>query len=157
MKTSKGSENIFDNLPSIQAPRPSDLRDELERFLSTDPEHVDDVFIWWYERKHIYPQLHRMALDYLTIPGMMSIPVLLYQLTYSLSATSVDVERTFSQGRLVLSHVRSRLSVQSTRALLCLGVWSTMGYVKDNDVLTAAVLPDVEGEEEDLAEDWDAM
>ena len=32
-----------------------------------------------------------------------------------------------------------------------------MGYVKDNDVLNAAVLPDVEGEEEDLAEDWDAM
>lgn len=74
-----------------------------------------------------------------------------------MSATSVDVERTFSQGRLVLSHVRSRLSVQSTRALLCLGVWSTMGYVKDSDVLNAAVLPDIEGEEEDLAEDWDAM
>ena len=81
MNPSKLSENIFDNLPSIQAPRPSDLRDELERFVSTDPEHVDDVFIWWYERKHIYPHLHRMALDYLTIPGMlMSIPVLFYPL-----------------------------------------------------------------------------
>jgi hypothetical protein len=32
-----------------------------------------------------------------------------------------------------------------------------MGYVKDSDVLNAAVLPDIEGEEEDLAEDWDAM
>jgi hypothetical protein len=73
------------------------------------------------------------------------------------SATSVDVERTFSQGRLVLSHVRSRLSVQSTRALLCLGVWSMMGYVKDSDVLSAAVLPEVHGEEEDLDIDWDAM
>jgi hypothetical protein len=34
---------------------------------------------------------------------------------------------------------------------------STMRYVKDSDVLNAAVLPDVESEEEDLAEDWDAM
>jgi hypothetical protein len=73
------------------------------------------------------------------------------------SATSVDVERTFSQGRLILSHVRSRLSVQSTRALLCLGVWSTMGYVEDSDILSAAVLPEVDGEEEDLGIDWDAM
>ncbi len=32
-----------------------------------------------------------------------------------------------------------------------------MGYVKDSDVLDAAVLPDVVGEEEDLADDWDAM
>jgi len=68
-KSSKVLNNIFDNLPAIQAPRASDLRDELERFLSTDPEHVQDVFLWWYERKHIYPCLHRMVLDYLTIPG----------------------------------------------------------------------------------------
>jgi len=29
-------------------------------------------------------------------------------------ATSVDVERAFNRGRLLLFHVRSRLSVQST-------------------------------------------
>ena len=63
------SSNIFDNLPALQAPRAADLRDELERYLSTDPEHVDDVLIWWYEHKHIFPCLHRMALDYLSIPG----------------------------------------------------------------------------------------
>jgi len=54
----------------------------------------------------------------------------MYLLMTNTTATSVDVERTFSQGRLVLSHLRSRLSVQSTQALLCLGVWSKMGYVK---------------------------
>jgi hypothetical protein len=32
-----------------------------------------------------------------------------------------------------------------------------MGYVKDSNVLNAAVLHDVEGEEKDLAEDWDAI
>jgi hypothetical protein len=73
-------------------------------------------------------------------------------------ATSVDVERTFSQGRLLLSHVRNRLSVQSTRALLCLGVWSLMGYVKDMDVKAATVLPEVgEDDEYDLPYDWDAI
>jgi hypothetical protein len=75
-----------------------------------------------------------------------------------LLATSVDVERTFSQGRLLLSHIRNRLSVQSTRALLCLGVWSSMGYVKDKDLRAATVLPEVGSDEEDnLANDWDAI
>ena len=69
---------------------------------------------------------------------------------------SIDVERTFSQGWLLLSHVRSCLSVQSMRALLC-GVWSLMGYVKDEDVKAAAVLPEVNGEEEELATDWDSL
>ena len=50
------------------APKPSTLRDELERYLSTDPEDVKDALLWWYERKDVYPRLHRMALDYLSIP-----------------------------------------------------------------------------------------
>ena len=49
----------------------------------------------------------------------------------ALTATSVDVERVFSKGRLILSHVRNGLSVQSTRALMCIGAWSRMGLVKD--------------------------
>ena len=44
-------------------------------------------------------------------------------------------------------------SVQSTWALLCWGFWSMMGYVKDSDVLNAAVLPELDGEEENLAND----
>jgi len=40
------------------------------------------------------------------------------------TATSIDVEHVFSKGRIVLSHVWNGLSVQSTRALLCLGAWS---------------------------------
>ena len=73
-------------------------------------------------------------------------------------ATSVDVERVFSRGRLILSHVRSRLSAQSTRALLCLGNWSLLGYIKDSDVEVVARMPDVEGdEEEELGEGWDSI
>ena len=47
--TALDSKNIFDNLPALAAPKPSDLRDELECFLSTDPEYVKDVLAWWYE------------------------------------------------------------------------------------------------------------
>ena len=57
----------------------------------------------------------------------------------------------------MLSHVRSRLSVQSTRALLCVGVWSLMGLVQDSDVQAAAALPDVDGEEEELVYGWDSV
>ena len=62
-------QNIFDNLPTLSAPKAKELRDELTRYLSMDPEQVDNVLLWWHERKIMYPQLSRMALDYLTIPG----------------------------------------------------------------------------------------
>ena len=74
-----------------------------------------------------------------------------------ISATSVDVEHIFSQGRILLSHIRNRLSVQSTRALICLGIWSLMGYVKDKDILAVTVIPEVRGNEEELAEGWDSV
>jgi hypothetical protein len=104
-----------------------------------------------------------MALDYLSIPGTYVLnsnfqPLKNFLMVNPYLATSVDVERTFSQGRLLLSHIRNRLSVQSTRALLCLGVWSAMGYVKDKDVKAATVLPEVgSDDEEDLADDWDTI
>jgi hypothetical protein len=100
-----------------------------------------------------------MALDYLSIPGKLYYLNVGYFFDHKLLlATSVDVERTFSQGRLLLSHIRNRLSVQSTRALLCLGVWSKMGYVKDKDVMAATVLPEVGSDEEEiLSDDWDAI
>ena len=63
--------NMFDDLPALAAPKPSELRDELECFLTTDPEYVQDVLLWWFERQHIYPWLSQilMAMDYLSIPG----------------------------------------------------------------------------------------
>ena len=75
-------------------------------------------------------------------------------------ATSVDVERVFSQGRLLLSHIRSRLSVQSTRALMSLGIWSKLGFVTDSDIkATVIVLPELRAEEDedDLKITWDRI
>lgn len=69
----------------------------------------------------------------------------------------MDVEQIFSQGHLLLSHVHSRLSSQSIRALLCLGCWSILGLVKDSDVMAVTVLPEVVGEEEELDGGWDLI
>lgn len=42
---------------------------------------------------------------------------------------------------------------------MCLGVWSLLGFVKDEDVLSVTKLDDIpEGEdEEELEEGWDAI
>jgi len=71
----------------------------------------------------------------------------------------VDVERVFSRGRLMLLHVRSHLSVQSMRALMCLGYWSVLGMVKDSDIKAVTILAEVPAsdKEDDLAHDWDAI
>ena len=67
------------------------------------------------------------------------------------------MERVFSKGRLLLSHVRNQLMVDSTWALLCLGTWSKLGYVNKEDLLAAAMLPEVKEGEEDLPDDFDLI
>ena len=61
----------------------------------------------------------------------------------------------FSKGRLVLSHICNQLTVASTRALMCLGAWSKLSFVRDTDLLAAAALPDVMEDEDELNEGWD--
>ncbi|TFK79411.1 hypothetical protein K466DRAFT_505613 [Polyporus arcularius HHB13444] len=115
--------------------------DQLEDYLSAPTEPCSDPVKYWAARKGSIPGLARMGLDYSTIP-----------------ATAVDVERTFSKGRLVLSHVRSRLSAQTTRALLCVGEWSRLDLLRLDDVKPAVDLPDLEGEEEfEMAEGWERV
>ncbi|SJL07249.1 uncharacterized protein ARMOST_10592 [Armillaria ostoyae] len=63
------SDNIFDNLNSLKAPKRADVRDDLDRYLSTDTELTDNPLMWWKEKQSMYPCLSRMALDYLSIPG----------------------------------------------------------------------------------------
>ena len=67
------------------------------------------------------------------------------------------MERTFSKGRILLSHLRNRLSAESTRALICLRVWSKLGYVRDSDVRAETLQPVIEGEEtsDELIDGWD--
>jgi hypothetical protein len=69
-------------------------------------------------------------------------------------APSVNVEHIFSRGQLLLSHVQSRLSAQSTCTLLCIGLWSQLGLVKDTDILSVSSLPDVNDEDAALDDGW---
>ena len=63
------SNNIFDSLPAFHTTHEAAV-DELTRYLSTGPEDVknEDLLRWWFERRHVYPNLSRMALDYHTVP-----------------------------------------------------------------------------------------
>ena len=142
-----------------------DVRDKLKRYLATDVEPVSDALQWWHDRRATFPNLSRMALDYLTIPGEFLVhAVLCIALdnlfsSSSFTATSVEVERVFSRGRLLLSHVRNRLSAQTCRALLCLGNWSKLGLIKMEDEKVVARLEELDGDESDfeMDEGWDAI
>ena len=96
-------------------------RDDLDRYLSTHPEQVPDVIAWWHERQAMFPCLSRMALDYLSIPGKLLLLFATWTALIHQTATSVAVECVFSRGRLMLSHVRNKLTAQSACAPLCLG------------------------------------
>ena len=46
------------------------LDNEVSRYLQAPRESPDNVLLWWIEHCKVYPRLSRMALDYLTLPGM---------------------------------------------------------------------------------------
>jgi hypothetical protein len=151
--------NVYDNLPTLSMFKPAKLDDEITRYLKADIENINvsDGLKWWAGQRQTYPCLSRMALDYLSIPGMCSTLIYLYMLTES-TATSVDVERVFSRGRLILTHTQSLLSAQTSRAIICLGCWSTLDMVKASSL--ANLYKDFReaetGEVEELFEDgWD--
>ena len=148
--------NIFDGILRI-APTSLHMLDKLQHYLASDVEDVTDALKWWYERCGSFPCLSRMARNYLSIPGEQCL-LTSVQGAKSLVpvATTVDVERVFSHGRLVLPHVHGRLAVQSTHASLCIGLWSSQGFVKEADVQAALDTREVEDEDE-LPMDWDAI
>jgi hypothetical protein len=72
--------------------------------------------------------------------------------------TSIDVEQVFSQGCMLFPYARNCLSSESTHALLCIGDWSRRcNLVRYSDIKAAALLPDVNGEEPELAIGWDKI
>ena len=40
---------------------------------------------------------------------------------------------------------------------MCVGVWSKLGYVEDEDVKSVTIQAEVDGEEQLLEEGWDAI
>jgi hypothetical protein len=61
-------QNQFDDLDECHPPKKG-IRDELDRYLSTDPEGTKDPMKWWTAKRSDFPCLSRMAMDYLSIPG----------------------------------------------------------------------------------------
>ena len=55
----------FGNLSVTTCPRES----EIQEYLSLPVENVKNLLKWWEDNKHIYLNLHCMALDYISIPG----------------------------------------------------------------------------------------
>jgi hypothetical protein len=63
--TNDGGIASFGDLSVTTAPRAS----EIQEYLNYPVENVKDPLKWWVDNQHAYPNLHRMALDYLSIPG----------------------------------------------------------------------------------------
>ena len=116
------------------------LADELDHYLNADADPTIDMPLQWWtspDARAMYPNLSRMAVSYLTIPP-----------------TSVAVERLFSKGRIFISYLRNGLSAASIRALLCLNSWSTLGFIKDEDILSVTREDPTTDEAEDVEEVW---
>lgn len=62
-------------------------------------------------------------------------------------ASTVAVERSFSRGRILISHLRNRLRSDTIRALMCFGDWSRL------DLFTPRELIDMLKDESDVIED----
>lgn len=155
---------MFDNLPALAALKQNTVDvapGGLDAYLAAPCEAVsdDEVLAWWNNHRAVYGAgLRRMAVSYLTAPG--TCYVLLAALSCALitqPASTVDVERVFSRGRLVLSHVRNRLSAESTRALLCVGEWSRKGLIKDEDILKVTATAYDANERDNVSRGWDAV
>jgi len=64
------SANIFDALPTVSTAEKTAFLDELTRYLTSPTESTREPLRWWVERRAIYPCLSRMALNYLSVPGL---------------------------------------------------------------------------------------
>ena len=65
------TQDILDDIPGY-APLPSvAVQNELDQYLAEPLVNLrphDSVLKWWHDRRSMYPNLSRMALDFLTIP-----------------------------------------------------------------------------------------
>jgi len=83
--------------------------------LLPSPNPTSNPLLWWSSDtvKAQYPRLHQMALDFLTIPGVLPL-CSIRPIAHSRSlATAVSVEREFSRARYVIPYTRNRLSALS--------------------------------------------
>lgn len=85
-----------------------ELQDELDQYLALPRVNTDDAIAWWLEptQQKNFPNLSKMAMDYLSIPGM-----------------SAEPERLFSSTKMTITDRRNRLGGDIIEALECLRSW----------------------------------
>ncbi|KAF0354785.1 zinc finger bed domain-containing protein ricesleeper 2-like [Gigaspora margarita] len=90
----------------VKKKRHNDL-DELIKFLKEPPSNCDiDILTFWKLHETDYPNLARIARDFLAIPG-----------------TSVPVERIFSNSADLISSKRHSLNPETIKICMCLKSW----------------------------------
>jgi hypothetical protein len=113
-ETAHESDNMFDAMQALAAPRTRELRNEIDRYLSTDVEETSDVLMWWRERRSMFPKLARMATDYLSIPRAV---MLLHLLTtvpeVKTNAGMIGVD-TWHQSNRVAGDMGGVISIRSS-------------------------------------------
>ena len=82
-------------------------RDELEFYLLERVTMVTEPISWWKEHQHRFPQLSRMALEFLSIPAM-----------------SDEVERVLSGTKLIQGLTRAGMGDPMVSMLQCLKSWA---------------------------------
>ena len=94
-----------DFFTSLKADFPAQIKDEYTRYCSAPWVDTSDAISWWLQEQQQkdYPNLGRMALDFLSILGM-----------------SAEPERLFSSTKITINDLRSRLGSDTMEALECL-------------------------------------
>ncbi|KAI6010338.1 hypothetical protein EDC04DRAFT_2905925 [Pisolithus marmoratus] len=70
--------------------------------------------------------------------------------------SEIDIEEVALDDENDLTNTNVFDNLPTTHALLCLGMWSELGLVKDNNVSKVSQLQDIEGDKEPELEDgWD--
>lgn len=103
--------------------------DTIESYLSSTTvskqivkQHGGVIGYWTSELAH-RPRVARMALDYLTAPGQYSLQIFYLDLLIHFTASSVDAERAFSGGRLMINHLQHQMSSRTFQAQMAVGSW----------------------------------
>lgn len=81
-------------------------KSEVETYLNSPQSDSSTDILQWWKYQNIYPILSAMARDVLCVP-----------------ATSVPVERLFSEAAHILTKLRCSLGNDKFRALICTNMW----------------------------------
>lgn len=110
--------------------------DELDRYLADSLVPTEDPLEWWKMNWKVYPNLAKLAISVHLAMGTWSLSLLssISPLTYFV-ASSVSVERTFSRGRILISHLCNQLRPGTIQALMCFGDWSRLDLFKPAELV----------------------